>query len=272
MNEHSDYDVNNPDYQHPKSGRILSGILLIIFGVIFFASQLGVNFPQCTFTWPVFLIALGLYVGAKHMFRNPGWLILVGIGAAFLFSTYFPDLEIHRFIWPSFLIIAGLFVVFKPFKRKFNYDFHKKFHKRFHKDYLNQINEPMGASYYSDETFYQTDQDHLESIAILGGIKKNVISKNFKGGEVICIMGGAEINLSQADIQGTIVLEMIQILGGAKLIVPSNWEIRSEAMVILGGIEDKRQQVIDHNAASASSKVLILRGTCVFGGIDIRSY
>jgi hypothetical protein len=38
---------------------------------------------------------------------------------------------------------------------------------------------------------------------------------------------------------------------------------------VLGGIEDKRPPVTE---AVGSSKVLILEGTVVMGGIDIRSY
>ena len=55
-----------------------------------------------------------------------------------------------------------------------------------------------------------------------------------------------------------------------KLIVPANWEIQTtEIDTVFGGIEDKRpQQAVGTNP----DKVLILKGSVVFGGIDIRSY
>ena len=83
------------------------------------------------------------------------------------------------------------------------------------------------------------------------------------------VFGGTELNLTQADIQGSAVLELTTIFGGTKLIVPSNWSVKSEAVTIFGGIEDKRQiaQVIEH-----PEKKLILKGTVIFGGIDIKSF
>ena len=107
------------------------------------------------------------------------------------------------------------------------------------------------------------------SIFIFGGTKKNVLSKDFKGGDVVNVFGGTELNLTQADIKGTAVLELTTIFGGTKLIVPSNWSIKSEAVTIFGGIEDKRQLPATQEAPE---KLLLLRGTVLFGGIDIKSF
>jgi predicted membrane protein len=83
------------------------------------------------------------------------------------------------------------------------------------------------------------------------------------------IMGGTEINLMQADINGTVILEVTQIFGGTKLIVPSNWEIKPEMVAIFGGIEDKRTM---QNVSGNTDKILVLKGTTLFGGIEIRNY
>jgi hypothetical protein len=72
----------------------------------------------------------------------------------------------------------------------------------------------------------------------------------------------------QADFEGRVVLEVTQILGGTKLIIPAHWEVQPEMLAVMGGIEDKRQV---HNGI-ASDKVLILKGTSVLGGIEIKSY
>lgn len=247
---------------YPKTGRVISGSILIGIGLVFLAHQLGVEMPGWLFTWPVFLIALGLYVGAKHLFRNPGWLVMVVVGLVFLCEDIYQGFELHRFIIPFFLILAGVVVVFKPYKGRFNRNRFQQYTKR------GSPNEFKDS--FCNRDAEDSNDDVIDSTSIFGGVKKNILTKNFKGGEVICIMGGAEINLSHADIQGTVVLEMIQIFGGAKLIIPANWEIRSEAVVILGSIEDKRQQLAD--SMDTTNKVLILKGTCIFGGIDIKSY
>ncbi|MBM3416907.1 MAG: hypothetical protein FJY20_10820 [Bacteroidetes bacterium] len=52
-----------------------------------------------------------------------------------------------------------------------------------------------------------------------------MLSKDFKGGDIVNIFGGTEFNLSQADIKGRVTLEVTTIFGGTKLIVPSHWEV-----------------------------------------------
>jgi hypothetical protein len=108
----------------------------------------------------------------------------------------------------------------------------------------------------------------LDTVTIFGNVKKLVYSKNFLGGDIVTIFGGAEINLTQADFKGNIVIEMVQIFGGAKLIVPPHWQIRSEMVAVFGGIEDKRAPQNSYD----EDKVVILNGTTFFGGIEIRSY
>ncbi len=235
----------------PQRSRILGGIILILIGVLFFARKLGIEMPDWLFTWPMFLIGLGLYISAKHNFRNPGGYILMLIGGVFLSERFYPEIQIHEFFWPTFLILMGIVLLFKP-KRNKAAEFTA----------WDSKNNCMVATDSTDQT--------IEVNSILAGVKRNILTKDFKGGEVNCIMGGAELNFAHAAITGTAVLEMNQVFGGAKLIVPANWEIISEITVVLGGVEDKRQVIGNFNQEQKS--VLILKGVCVFGGIDIRSY
>ena len=96
------------------------------------------------------------------------------------------------------------------------------------------------------------------------------MTKDFKGGDVVNVFGGTELNLSQSDINGTAVLELTTIFGGTKLIVPSHWSVKSEAVTIFGGIEDKRQLLPP--SLDRPEKILVLKGTVIFGGIDIKSF
>ena len=77
------------------------------------------------------------------------------------------------------------------------------------------------------------------------------------------------MNLSQADIKGRVELEITTIFGGTKLIVPANWEVKSEAVTIFGGLEDKRSI---QPGDPTQEKILVLRGTVLFGGIEIKSF
>lgn len=235
-----------PEQSKSKSnfnGRTLAGLVVVIVGSTLLVRQLGVPMPHWIISWPMLLIAIGLYTGFKHNFKNMGWLILVSIGGVFLVSDIFDDFSIQRFFWPALIIGIGLYMILKPKKKGDDF-------------WMGEIN--------SNENF-------LDATAIFGGVKKNIITKDFKGGEVTSIFGGSEIILSQADINGRAVLDVTAIFGGSKIVVPANWQINTEDVTaILGGVDDKR--VIMANSSPDPNKVLVIKGLAMFGGIEIKSF
>ena len=82
-------------------------------------------------------------------------------------------------------------------------------------------------------------------------------------------MGGAEINLSQSDIKKPVKMEINNVFGGTKIIVPSDWDVKSEATTVFGGVEDKRAIT---SIAPTAGKTLIIEGNCFFGGIEIKNF
>lgn len=236
-------------YDSNRSNRVLSGLLIVAIGVLLLARQSGVYFPRWIFSFEAIMIALGLYIGIRHSFRGFAWAIPIVIGGFLLIDDIFPHYDIENFTWPVLVIGFGLFIMLRG-GRKHDW---KRWDDR-HKFEQN------------------TAEDYLESTVVFGGAKKNIISKSFKGGEVVTVFGGTEINLMQADLQGSVVLDLTQVFGGTKLIVPPHWKIWSKDMVaVLGGIDDKRP-LMANPAAEDASKTLILKGTCMLGGIEIKSY
>lgn len=249
---------NKWQYRQPRSGRVMAGLILVVVGAIFLAKEMGIPFPEWLFSWPMLLIVIGLYSGAKHNFCRGGWFVPIIIGGIFLIDYIFPDISIRPMVWPIVIIIIGIVMILRP--RRNHYDHWRKWKN---KDWQQH-------EFYAKSTRDNSTENTINTVSVFGGVKKNIISKDFKGGEVICIFGGAEIDLSQADINGKINLELIQIFGGTKLIVPAHWEIQSEVVAILGGIEDKRP--VQKPISSGQEKILVLRGTTIFGGLDIKSY
>jgi predicted membrane protein len=238
------------DEGRSNRGRALGGLIIVVVGTVLLAKQVGVDFPYWFFSWPMLLITIGVYVGFRHSFRNPGWLIPVGIGTLFLLEDIVPELQLKQFIWPIIIIGIGLFMIFRPRSRNRGEYWRQRY---------NQNND---SEYFSNNAF--------ETVTIFGGDKKQIISKDFKGGESVCAFGGVEINLTQADINGKAEIEIVQLFGGTKIIVPPHWKVVSDELVcVFGSLEDKRQvagSVVD------ATKTLVLKGTCIFGGIDLRSF
>jgi predicted membrane protein len=200
------------------------------------------------------LIIISLVIGAKNQFANSSWLLPFAVGIAFLVDRALPNIHISRYIAPAAIIGLGLWVMFGKSHR-----WKSKQWKQAHWQWENSVTP----------TATDTPGEFLEAVSVFGGTKKTVFSKNFKGGDVVSFIGGVEINLAQADMQGRVVLEVTQILGGTKLIVPSHWDVVSEVTAVFGGIEDKR---IQHISQIQPDKILVLRGASVFGGIEIQNF
>ena len=265
MNEGFKNNIENRWQQIEKRrrhGRVWAGLFLLIVGGLWLLKTMNiVFFPAWFLTWPVFLIALGLFIGAKHSFRGGGWLIPIIIGGFLLMDDINPSLNLNRFIAPVVLITIGLAFILRP--RRNNWRRWRHYHES-DRQQMQQSGAP------ADKTFYPGDRsDFIDVTAVFGGVKKNVLTKSFKGGDIVSFMGGSEIDLTQADFTGRVAIDATNIFGGTKLIVPSTWDVQSDITAIFGGVDDKRQV---SGINPDPNKVLILDGTCMFGGIEIRSF
>lgn len=250
-----------------KTPRIWSGIILLIAGLLLLAYKMGAPIPGWVFTWPVLLIAIGFLTGVKNRFHNPGAFILIAIGGIFLIDQLNPQFNFHNYILPVILIAVGLVYIMRPGRT-----YRRRRSGRWdNRSWEQPFVKPSEEKSFSDKTS-SNDEDDAEFVqinAVLGGVKKIILSKNFKGGEINCFMGGAELNLLKADINKTILLEVNNVFGGTKLIVPTNWDVKNGVTAIFGGIEDKRNII---SSVPDPNKIILLKGTCVFGGIEITNY
>jgi predicted membrane protein len=260
-NEHMNDDQNIQHYRKFRKGsNILPGLFILAIGGLLLMRQMGFFFPYWFFTWPMLLIAIGVFVGLRHGFRGGGWVILILIGGIFLIDNFNPAFNLRQYMWPIILIAIGLVILFRP--KRYGRWKDGRYRARFHR-WQERYGVPA-----ADEPQY-SKEDYLDITSVFGGVKKIVVSKNFKGGDITNFMGGTEVNLTQADINGTVTIDASNIFGGTKLIVPANWDVKSDVTAIFGGMEDKRDL---HSIKADPNKLLIIDGTCMFGGIEIRNF
>ena len=251
-----------------KGTRIWSGVILLLAGVLLLCYKMGAPVPGWVFTWPVLLIAIGILTGIKSRFHNPGAFIMIVVGGIFLIDQTSPELNFHNYILPAILIGVGLIYILRP-----GHSWGSRYKRKWHNvDYFESPVVIPTTEIFSDKksnTAESSNGEYVEINAVLGGVKKIILSKNFKGGEINSFMGGTELNLLKADILKPVVLEVNNVFGGTKLIVPSNWDVKNEVTTVFGGIEDKRNL---NSTMPDPDKTLILKGTCVFGGIEVTNY
>jgi predicted membrane protein len=205
--------------------------------------------------------------------------LLILLGIVFLINENFDRAD--RVVWPIAIIGFGLWLILRR-------------HNHFDKTQWNKDNKWGSATYtppnanepvvdYTGTTDYTTikepinpstsykatGDDYLDTISVFGSVKKIILSKNFKGGEIVNIFGGAELDFTQADIQGTVLIDITQIFGSVKMIVPPHWQVVPDIAAVFAGIEDKRMK---NTSIASSEKILVLKGVSIFAGVDIRSY
>jgi hypothetical protein len=107
-------NISNQNTSH--NGKTMAGIIILIIGGILLINQLNLFFiPNWLFSWPMWMIAYGLYMGGKYNFRKPIWIWIIVLGAAFLFTENISNAE--RVVWPVTIIGLGLWMVTKQNNR-----------------------------------------------------------------------------------------------------------------------------------------------------------
>lgn len=266
--------MSNDNEQGSNKGRVLAGAFIIGIGILFFLRQAGISiFPYWIFTWPMILIAVGIFLGIKHQFRGGGWLVLLIIGSFFLLDDVLDMYDLRRYLVPVVLVSVGAMLILRPKKndgwKKRGWDKWTKPEDNFSASNTGNTGFQFADTANTSNPGSTDTPERVDATAIFGSVKKSIVSKNFIGGEATSIFGGSEIDLTKADINGTITMDVTAIMGGVKIIVPSHWAIRQEVTAIFGGVEDNRQT---HTIITAQNKTLVLQGTAFMGGIEISNY
>ncbi len=262
-------DQNNSDnaISTHRKNRVVGGLILIGIGAVLFAEKMGVLWPSWLLSWPMLLIVVGLYSGIKHNFKNATWIILIAVGALFLWDEMVDDVSLKQFTVPIILIALGLLSILRP---RFGWSGRRQ-QRWEHKRDRKRDRWGFTASTGPDNS-YVTDvplnDDYIDINCVFSGIKRTVLSKTFKGGKISCVFGGAEIDLTKADIQGSAVLDLHEVFGGITLTVPSNWTVKNDIEGVFHGVDDQRNNQVQPDA----DKLLILQGSAILAGVEIKSF
>jgi len=273
-----------PRRPNSHNNNLTAGLLILIVGSVLLLQRLGVFFPGWIFSWPMLIIAIALIILAKHQFRSgPGFFMLL-FGVFFLLKTEFHlPIDIGQYLIPVGLILLGLYLMI--FRK--NYKDHQWNNgDQEWKDASKQKRDPFFTG-SPDDTFKGTatmgqeqtqkrkvtssgdSGDVLNSQALFCGVQKRVLSKNFYGGKISNFFGGTEIDLSQADLAEHAILDIDVAFGGVKLVIPPHWDLKIDVANVFAGVEDKR---IYAQTPPDPAKVLVIKGTVIFGGLEIKSF
>jgi predicted membrane protein len=250
------------------------GLLLILLGSIFLGLKTGLIPGQLEYviiSWPMLLIFIGIVnLFKRHWISGIIWII---IGKFFLipriievYPTIFPGLNANfaHIYWPLLFILAGILIILQRFlfpqwgfgtlenkwQRKQQRYYQR--HYRHHRDYSK----------------WSANTDGFSRNSVFGSGEHIVLDPEFKGGDLNAVFGGISLDLRRTNLPvGDTVLEVNAVFGGITIYVPTDWFVETHLDAIFGGFQDNRMP----KESLDTTKKLIITGSCVFGGGELRN-
>lgn len=183
--------------------------------------------------WPALLIIAGLFVAVGDARRNYLWALVLGVVGTLLLLKNLAaiDFNVFSLIFPIILIAIGLSVIGAQSKQR----------------------KAAATSHNADDI----------SVIFSGSETVNA-AKDYQGGRITALFGGAVLDLRDATIKKEATLDITAICGGVELRVPREWRVVSKIAPIAGGVENKTQGADD-------APVLMLTGVVALGGVEIKT-
>jgi hypothetical protein len=106
-------------------------------------------------------------------------------------------------------------------------------------------------------------------VAIFGGFEKRGAWKCPRHVTVAAIMGGAEVDLREAEMApGVTEMNVVAIMGGVELIVPPWLSVEVDATAIMGGFEELHRAP---TTPEPGRRVLRVTGVAIMGGVSVET-
>lgn len=213
-------------------GQMLAGVLVVLAGVVLLLERTGaieVDLGTLVGTlWPLVVVLVGV---TSLLLVPRAWLgpaVITAVGVVLLLDrTDVIRVSVWDYLWPVAVIIIGLGITF-------------------------------GAGARSDQ------QDRITAIAFWWGAERRTRTPHFRSASLTAIMGGVELDLRDADIDGTARIDVFAFWGGVDIKVPRTWQVRASGLPLLGGWENKTDTPV------GGGPVLDVRIVTIMGGAEVR--
>ena len=246
-----------------KKSSIIWGLLILTAGLLLLAFNMGflpMEYKRVVFSWQMIPIVIGFgMLSSRHKWIAGLAFILVGI------FFLLPKLNIERldFItqngWALGLVLVGIFILFRTiFAKQLSHrnpgmiHTHMEWHNK-HDSYNRRNNNEQG---------------YIDRDCVFGGGKEHVNIKEFKGGDINCVFGGIELDLTDSELaEGVHTLEINSVFGGCVLYLPIEWNIEMRPNHVFGQFVDNRPKP---SFEIDEKRKLIIEANAVFGGGEIK--
>jgi hypothetical protein len=231
-----------------KNSVFFWSITLVVAGSLFLLRNFGLlnfTFPVKIFTWRLIPLFIGINAFLKG--KTLEGIISTSIAIIFFVPDFLTIAERQTYykLWPILLVGFGVLTLYKYFNPQFNMP-------------KSELNADGSTHALINES------------NIMAGTNKKVFSKSFEGGRVNCLMGGAQIDLTEADLAEKSGLNIFIMMGGLELKIPKEWNVIIDVLPIMGGVEDQITKFPD--GVVNKEKKFYLSGNVVMGGVEIKRF
>ena len=245
-------------YVRRNSSRLVSGLILILIGIFLVGINVGLvpgNINEVIFTWPTFVIILGI-IGLFN--KNILFGLMLSFTGLFFLLPHLAQVMPDTFywvgenfvstFWPVLLILLGIVLIIYWLKPSKEYVLYRQWEKK--------------------KTYKQKKNHAFSRSAIFGSGKEIVPDGEFKGGEATAVFGGITLDLRKTSLpEGETHLEVSAVFGKFLVLVPETWYVESHLDSVFGDFQDNRIS----NENIDKSRKLIIEGECVFGGGELKN-
>ena len=281
-----------------RDGEILVGLAILGFGAALLFSNLGIiQMRDITRFWPLILIAAGVMRLTRAKFASArGFAIfLMAAGVIMLFGNFGLVKMSWNLFWPAILIMIGLQHLLS------NFDPPKApktevppappagmagsappprgFGPETPTSGPRHVDDPGAPPPYSSAPPQPPPQSagptfepdvHLHEYCIFTGGKRRIVTSNFRGGEVVAVFGGVDVDLRGSQLGGDeAVVDITAAFGGCTLKVPTNWYVEMRGVAAFGGYSNKT--IPPRLSPGQRVQKLIVTGSAAFGGVVIEN-
>jgi hypothetical protein len=232
--------VNSSENAFRITPRLIIGFGILALGLLWTLDNLGfVESEPITRWWPVVLIVIGLVQFLDRRANKGGPVVLIVIGTVLVLRRlHWVSLDVRDLI-PIAIALLGAKLIWDALARRRRVD---------------------GAPAEADA--------ELHAFAMMGGVRRQSIARDFRGGDASAIMGGVELDLRNAQMSdgAEATVDAFALWGGVEIFVPPHWHVVGNVMPFMGTYVDKRTPT-----AGVSGPVLHVRGTAVMGAIEVKN-
>ena len=239
--------------------RLVIGLAIILVGILFTLDNLDlIRAGAYLKYWPVLLVAIGVVkIVQTSSWLAYAWSLVWIVAGLWLLGENVGLITISIWaLWPLLLVLLGATILWRACCPQ---PACCSTQPRASVDQVGGQTPPSGPA--------PARNSFIRAVAVLGGLERASDSDDFRGADLVAIMGGCELDLRQATITGDeAVVDVMAFMGGIEIYVPKSWAIEAKVLPLMGGVGDETR--LDK---SGPTKRLVIRGLALMGGVEIKN-